>query len=242
MPNLVITSDVNRVYIAFNDYSTQAGMPSGNWQKSTVTTSLNTGNIDVFFIITLEQNWRFSYNGSVGSMQVDSVDGVAPISNVDLKTKLDAILAIQTIPDQTGNAGKFLQTDGSNLSWAAAGGGTGDLLAANNLSDLANIATAKVNLSLVKADVGLSNVVNADTTTTANITDSANKRFLTDAQQTVVGNTSGTNTGDNATNTQYSGLAASKLDTTAFSGLAKITVGTTTPVAPSIGDLWVDTN
>lgn len=35
-----------------------------------------------------------------------------------------------------------------------------------------------------------------DTTTTANITDSSNKRFITDAQQTVLGNTSGTNTGD----------------------------------------------
>lgn len=29
---------------------------------------------------------------------------------------------IQQIPDQTGNAGKFLQTDGANLSWAAGGG------------------------------------------------------------------------------------------------------------------------
>jgi hypothetical protein len=52
-----------------------------------------------------------------------------------------------------------------------------------------------------------------DTTTTANITDSSNKRFITDAQQTVLGNTSGTNTGDNATNSQYSGLASSKQDT-----------------------------
>lgn len=29
---------------------------------------------------------------------------------------------------------------------------------------------------------------------------------------------------------------------TIFSGLAKITVGTTTPVGPSTGDLWIDTN
>ena len=50
------------------------------------------------------------------------------------------------------------------------------------------------------------------TLTTADISDSTNRRYLTDAQLTVVGNTSGTNTGDNATNTQYSGLAASKVD------------------------------
>ena len=49
--------------------------------------------------------------------------------------------------------------------------------------------------------------------TTADIADSLNKRYVTDAQQTIIGNTSGTNTGDNATNSQYSGLAASKQDT-----------------------------
>jgi hypothetical protein len=48
--------------------------------------------------------------------------------------------------------------------------------------------------------------------TTADIADSTNKRYVTDAQATVIGNTSGTNTGDNATNSQYSGLAASKED------------------------------
>jgi hypothetical protein len=48
--------------------------------------------------------------------------------------------------------------------------------------------------------------------TTADIADSTNRRYVTDAQSTVIGNTSGTNTGDNATNSQYSGLAASKED------------------------------
>jgi hypothetical protein len=36
--------------------------------------------------------------------------------------------------------------------------------------------------------------------------------YVTDSQLTIIGNTSGTNTGDNATNSQYSGLAASKQD------------------------------
>ena len=49
--------------------------------------------------------------------------------------------------------------------------------------------------------------------TTADIADSTNKRYVTDAQLVVVGNTSGTNTGDNAVNSLYSGLAASKEDT-----------------------------
>lgn len=49
-------------------------------------------------------------------------------------------------------------------------------------------------------------------TTTAPFSNSTNKNFVTDAQATVIGNTSGTNTGDNATNSQYSGLAASKVN------------------------------
>lgn len=49
--------------------------------------------------------------------------------------------------------------------------------------------------------------------TTADIADSTNKRYVTDANLTVIGNTSGTNTGDNAVNSLYSGLATSKQDT-----------------------------
>lgn len=38
----------------------------------------------------------------------------------------------------------------------------------------------------------------------------ADDNYVTDAEKIIIGNTSGTNTGDNATNSQYSGLAASK--------------------------------
>jgi hypothetical protein len=48
--------------------------------------------------------------------------------------------------------------------------------------------------------------------TTADIADSVDKRYVTDAQATIIGNTSGTNTGDNAVNSLYSGLEASKQD------------------------------
>jgi hypothetical protein len=74
--------------------------------------------------------------------------------------------------------------------------------------------------TLDKTAVGLSNVANVDTTTTANITDSSNKRFITDAQQTVLGNTSGANTGDNATN-------SSKQDTLVSGTNIKTINGTT---------------
>lgn len=135
----------------------------------------------------------------------------------------------------------------SALEFVTLAGG-GDMLKANNLSDVLSTTTSRTNLGL---------------DTTANQSDSSNKRFVTDAQLTVIGNTSGTNTGDNATNTQYSGLATSKQDTLVsatniktlngatilgagdrelFNGFAKITVGTSTPGSPSVGDLWIDTN
>jgi hypothetical protein len=41
-------------------------------------------------------------------------------------------------------------------------------------------------------------------------------RLITSAESVLLGNTSGTNTGDNATNTQYSGLATSKQDALGF--------------------------
>jgi hypothetical protein len=52
------------------------------------------------------------------------------------------------------------------------------------------------NVTITAADIGLGSVVNADTTTTANISDSSNKRFVTDAYLVVLSHTSGTNTGD----------------------------------------------
>jgi len=55
-------------------------------------------------------------------------------------------------------------------------------------------------------------VIAGEDALTSDIDDSLNRRYVTDAQLVVIGNTSGTNTGDNATNSQYSGLAASKQD------------------------------
>ena len=78
-----------------------------------------------------------------------------------------------------------------------------------------------------KTKVGLDNVVNLDTSTTSNITDSTDKRFVTDAELTVIGNTSGTNTGDNAVNSLYSGLESSKQDTLVSSTNIKTINGTT---------------
>lgn len=88
-------------------------------------------------------------------------------------------------------------------------GGTGATGPGVVMGGTANQALTKINTTdyntqwstVDKTFVGLGNVVNSDTTTTANITDSTNKRFVTDAQSTVIGNTSGTNSGNETATT-----------------------------------------
>lgn len=71
----------------------------------------------------------------------------------------------------------------------------------DNSDDVTSVNGQTGVVVLSKNDVGLGNVPNLDTSTTANITDSADKRFITDAQRTVLTNTSGTNTGNETTTT-----------------------------------------
>jgi len=63
--------------------------------------------------------------------------------------------------------------------------------------------------------------------TTADIADSTNKRYVTDAQLTVIGNTSGTNTWDNAVNTLYSWLVSNATHTGDVTGATALTIDKT---------------
>lgn len=67
-------------------------------------------------------------------------------------------------------------------------------------------------------------ITSGTSATTADIADSLNKRYLTDSQLTVVGNTSGTNTGDNAVNSLYSGLVSNQTHTDEVTGSTALTV------------------
>ena len=143
----------------------------------------------------------------------------------------------------------------------------------------ANASAQKALLSLVKADVGLSNVdntsdaakpvstaqqaaldakVTANTAitgatktkvtydskglitsgadaTTADIADSLNARYVTDAQRTVLAATSGTNTGDNAVNTLYSGIVTNATHTGDATGATALTLATVNSNVGSFG-------
>lgn len=65
--------------------------------------------------------------------------------------------------------------------------------------DKSEVTDKRSSWSLIKST--LKTYLDAFYSTTANIADSTNKRFVTDAQQTVLGNTSGTNSGDETTTT-----------------------------------------
>lgn len=112
------------------------------------------------------------------------------------------------------DTGKFKIGDGVT-AWnsiadyfeAGAGGGGGGTWGSitgtlSNQTDLNTALSGKVATTVTVNGQALSGNV---TLTTAHVADSSNKRYVTDAQLTVIGNTSGTNTGDQ---TNISGNAA----------------------------------
>lgn len=149
-----------------------------------------------------------------------------------------------------------LYSSGATASWGSI---TGTLTSQTDLNT-ALLAKVTGNASITGAtktkitydSKGL--VTSGADATTADIADSLNKRYVTDAQQTIIGNTSGTNTGDNATNSQYSGLAASKQDTLVSGtniktinsitllGSGNITTGSVTSVGVSMPTAFTVTN
>ena len=94
---------------------------------------------------------------------------VAGVDKIDLSyVETASFTDLSGVPNNyTGDALKVVRVNAgeTGLEFATIAGG-GDMLAANNLSDLANAATARTNIGL---------------NTTANQSDSANKRFVTDA-------------------------------------------------------------
>jgi len=174
-----------------------------------------------------------------------------------LETRLNSSQGSITLTTSGTSGASTLIGNSLNIPVYSSGGGssswgsiTGTL---SNQTDLNDLLLTKVtgNASITGAtktkitydSKGL--VTSGVDATTADIADSLNKRYVTDAQQTIIGNTSGTNTGDNATNSQYSGLAASKQDTlvsgtniktinsTTLLGSGNITTGSVTSIATS---------
>jgi hypothetical protein len=147
-------------------------------------------------------------------------DANKPVSSAT-QTALDAKQAtlVSGTNIKTVNNTSLLGSGNISISSAVAWGGvTGtlsdqtDLQTALDLKVDENAAITGATKTKITYDAKGLVTAGADATT-ADIASSTDKRYVTDAQLVVVGNTSGTNTGDNATNSQYSGLATSKQDT-----------------------------
>jgi hypothetical protein len=110
------------------------------------------------------------------------------------------------------DAAKIADGTVSNAEYQYLGGVTSDIQTQLDSKVDENAAITGATKTKITFDAKGLVTAGADATT-ADIADSTDKRYVTDAQATVIGNTSGTNSGDNATNSQYSGLEASKQDT-----------------------------
>jgi hypothetical protein len=92
MANIVVTSTTNSIKVEFNDYSTILNMAKGTWGKGYIQSVLL--RTDGVLVDLLGQpDWLVSFDGSVGTFQIDTIDGVAPTSNSDLYDKLIVFLA-----------------------------------------------------------------------------------------------------------------------------------------------------
>ena len=190
----------------------------------------------------------------VGLNNVDNTsDANKPVSTATqtaLNLKQDTLVSGTNI--KTINSNSILGSGNISISSAVAWGGiTGTLSSQTDLQtaldNKVDENTAVVGATKTKITYDAKGLVTAGAdATTADIADSLNKRYVNDAQLVVIGNTSGTNTGDNATNSQYSGLATSKQDTlvsgtnlktinsTTLLGSGNITTGTVTSVGVSM--------
>ena len=94
MANIIIVSTTNSIEAEFNDMSITADMNGGAWRKEDVTFIRKTNHIRGE--INGQKEWFVSFDGNATDLptfQIDSIDAVAPTSNLDLYNKLKALIA-----------------------------------------------------------------------------------------------------------------------------------------------------
>jgi hypothetical protein len=170
-----------------------------------------------------------------------SMHGFAPKLPNDVTKFLNGI-GTYTVPAAGGSGTMTSLTPGFGLSGTSNPITTSGTLSIDSsktatktsvTNGLALKVTANANITgatKTKITFGINGLVTAGAdATTADIAASTNKNYVTDAQQTVIGNTSGTNTGDQTAVTGNAGTAtalqtARNIDGVSFNGTANITV------------------
>jgi len=138
------------------------------------------------------------------------LDGSGKVPSGQLPSYVDDVVEVANFAalPVTGESGKIYITLDNNLTFRWSGSAYVEIRSSLALGELSTTAyrgdrgktaydhsllTTGNPHNVTKSDVGLSNVANSDTTTTANITDSSNKRFVTDAQLTAIDNAAAKN-------------------------------------------------
>ncbi len=89
MANITITTTANCFIVDTGVYyPTVTKSAKSSFNKLTVTFHLDATFVKVY--VGALNSWALTFDGSAGSLQVDTVNGVAPISNADLFDKLVA--------------------------------------------------------------------------------------------------------------------------------------------------------
>jgi hypothetical protein len=153
-------------------------------------------------------------------LDASAIKGLDKFSTEEKQKKLDFALGV--LDQRT----QFLINKSSTYTLPTASASTlGGVKIGDRLTITDGVLSADVQAGSGAVDSvnGQTGVVVLDT---GDITEATDANYVSDAQLVVIGNTSGANTGDNATNTQYSGLATSKLNVDQSS--PQTTVGTLT--------------
>ena len=93
MANIVVTSTTNSIKTDFGVLESATGISKGVWRKEEVSFFLKPSNAFVLVKVHNDLPFAISFDGSSGTLQIDSVDGNTPTSNSDLYDKLIALVA-----------------------------------------------------------------------------------------------------------------------------------------------------
>jgi hypothetical protein len=93
MANIAVTVSGNSFNIDFGGYETTLGYKKKTFQKARISFTLMEGNAFVSVEVFGSPSFAVTHNGAAGTLQIDTVAGVAPAAdNEDLYNKLVALL------------------------------------------------------------------------------------------------------------------------------------------------------
>jgi len=92
MANLVVVSTTNSIKVDFGVLDSVTLISKGTWRKDNLVSIIKMTN-NIAIDIQGQPDWSITHDGSNGTFQVDTIDGVAPITLDDLYNKMIAIVA-----------------------------------------------------------------------------------------------------------------------------------------------------